>query len=316
LTARILTCSALSIAGLLFGSFSANASDVVRLPLADGFDFPVGKPNSIGYYKARGFWPNGHMGEDWNGKGGGNTDLGDPVYSMADGIVVQSRDVRVGWGNVVIIRHVFRDNDGKIKYVDSLYGHLNVRNVVLNQRVKRGQKVGTIGTAHGKYLAHLHFETRKNLYIGMHRSKFTKTYSNYHSPTTFIRAHRQCQTSSKLHSVPINTFAPYPGGRPVKYNGQTPTIAGSSKPAFSIPVAQRRSTPKPTSRTSPSSRKPAPSSKPKLDPKVEKIITENRKKTPETKPPAPKRRGLLSRLRSRYSKDGDEKKRRGGFSNR
>jgi hypothetical protein len=31
--------------------------------LADGFDFPVGIPDGQGYYKARGFRPNGHLGE-------------------------------------------------------------------------------------------------------------------------------------------------------------------------------------------------------------------------------------------------------------
>ena len=41
--------------------------------LADGFDLPVGKPDGEGYYKARGYRPNGHLGEDWNGKGGGDT---------------------------------------------------------------------------------------------------------------------------------------------------------------------------------------------------------------------------------------------------
>ena len=91
---------------------TASGVSTVKLRLADGFDFPVGRPDASGYYKARGFWPNGHLGEDWNGRGGGNTDLGDPVYACADGVVVHSRDVRVGWGNVVIIRHAYRDNRG------------------------------------------------------------------------------------------------------------------------------------------------------------------------------------------------------------
>ena len=39
--------------------------------LADGFDFPVGKPHADGYYRARGFRSGGHMGEDWDGVRGG-----------------------------------------------------------------------------------------------------------------------------------------------------------------------------------------------------------------------------------------------------
>ena len=44
---------------------------------ADGFDFPVGPPDAKNYYKARGFLPKGleHLGEDWNGTGGRNTDV-------------------------------------------------------------------------------------------------------------------------------------------------------------------------------------------------------------------------------------------------
>ena len=36
------------------------------VPLADGFDFPVGKPNGDGYYKARGLRLKSprHLGED------------------------------------------------------------------------------------------------------------------------------------------------------------------------------------------------------------------------------------------------------------
>ena len=64
----------------------------IRIPVTDGFDLPVGKPDGEGYYVFRGFYPNAHMGEDWNGNGGGNTDLGDPVYATADGVVVYSQE--------------------------------------------------------------------------------------------------------------------------------------------------------------------------------------------------------------------------------
>jgi hypothetical protein len=53
--------------------------------LANGFDFPVGIPEAQGYYKARGFRSHGHLGEDWDGIRGGDTDRGDPftVSAMA-----------------------------------------------------------------------------------------------------------------------------------------------------------------------------------------------------------------------------------------
>jgi murein DD-endopeptidase MepM/ murein hydrolase activator NlpD len=173
--------------------------------IADGFDFPVGKPEADGYYKARGFRSGGHLGEDWDGVGGGDTDLGDPIYCIGDGIVVFARDVHLGWGNVIIVRHAYRDN-GNVRYVDSLYGHLNSMLVGRGQRVARGQQIATMGTAHGQYDAHLHLEIRKNLEIGMSRSKFQKDFSNYYDPTQFINSHRHLAGGGANYKVAMNTF--------------------------------------------------------------------------------------------------------------
>ncbi|HEX7516341.1 MAG TPA: peptidoglycan DD-metalloendopeptidase family protein [Chthoniobacterales bacterium] len=173
--------------------------------LADGFDFPVGKPEAEGYYKARGFRSGGHMGEDWDGIRGGDTDLNDPIYSIGDGIVVFARDVHLGWGNVVIVRHAYREN-GEVKHIDSLYGHLNSILVNRGQRVARGQQIGKMGTAHGQYDAHLHLEIRKNLEIGMSRSKFQKNFSNYYDPSQFIASHRQLSGGGANFRVAMNTF--------------------------------------------------------------------------------------------------------------
>src|ERR1700737_2917709 len=122
---------------------SVSSSDSAFTKLADGFDFPVGKPDAQGYYKARGFRSKGHLGEDWDGVRGGDTDLGDPIYSIGDGIVVFARDCHMGWGNVVIVRHTYREG-GEIKNIDSLYGYLNSILVRRGQAVGRGQEVGTM----------------------------------------------------------------------------------------------------------------------------------------------------------------------------
>ncbi|MHA3770617.1 murein hydrolase activator EnvC family protein [Verrucomicrobiota bacterium sgz303538] len=189
----------------LSGAFG---SDVANVPLADGFDTPVGRDGTKQYYKARGFRSNGHLGEDWNGAGGGDTDLGDPVYATAHGIVVFAQDYRLGWGNVVIVRHAYMEG-GETRFVDSLYGHLNQIMVREGQQVRRGQQVGTIGNNRGMYDAHLHFEMRKNLQVGMHRSSFARDFSNYWDPTTFIASHPKLPGGG-LAQVPINTFAPTP----------------------------------------------------------------------------------------------------------
>ncbi len=189
----------------LYGQATYGAN-TIPTPIADGFDYPVGFPDAYGYYKARGYRPNGHLGEDWNGRGGGNTDLGDPVYAIGDGVVVYSQDYKMGWGNVVIVRHAYRSSDGRVHYIDSLYGHLNRRLVQRHQQVRRGQKVGTIGTNRGMYLAHLHFEIRKNVNIGMKRSSYARDYSSYHSPSHFIREHRNLRKEFRPHRIPVDNF--------------------------------------------------------------------------------------------------------------
>lgn len=183
------------------------------IKLADGFDFPVGKPDAAGYYKARGLRLRSptHFGEDWNGRGGGNTDLGDPVYSCADGIVTFSHNVRQGWGNVTIIRHAYRDTSGKVRFVDSLYGHLDKLMTKVGQKVKRGQQIGTIGSNFGMYPAHLHFEIRHNINIGMQRNSVDSTYTNWADPTAFINKYRRLNREWRGVTVPKGTYQEYKG---------------------------------------------------------------------------------------------------------
>lgn len=221
--------------GLWLGAAVASAERRVKVPMADGFEIPVGKPPGEGYYVFRGYAPNGHLGEDWNGKGGGDTDLGDPVYSCADGIVVFSYDVRVGWGNVVIVRHAYRAADGSIRQVDSLYAHLDRRTVRKDQIVKRGQQVGTIGTAHGRYAAHLHFEMRKNLEVGMNRSKFPKDFSVYYSPRQFMAAHRTLRAGG-MATIAVDTFGKYVGSGASP--DQTADTVGTGGPPREIPTRE------------------------------------------------------------------------------
>jgi murein DD-endopeptidase MepM/ murein hydrolase activator NlpD len=180
-------------------------SEMAFIKLADGFDFPVGKPDAQGYYKARGFHPKGHLGEDWDGVGGGDTDLGDPIYCIGDGVVVFARDCHMGWGNVVIVRHAYREA-GLTRNIDSLYAHLQRILVRRGQAVKRGQQIATLGNAHGLYDAHLHFEIRKNIEIGMSRAKFAQDFSNYFDPSRFILSHRHLQGGGRSYRIALNTF--------------------------------------------------------------------------------------------------------------
>jgi len=181
----------------------ASAGNTVKVKMADGFDFPVGKPNAAGYYKARGMRlrsPGLHYGEDWNGRGGGDSDLGDPIYSIGNGVVTWAYDVRKGWGRVVIIRHAYRDPaTGKVKFCDSLYGHLRSFSVKVGQQVKRGDKIGTMGSNRGMYPA------------GMQRSSVARSLTNWADPTTFINKYRRLNREWRKQPVPIGTYKEYAG---------------------------------------------------------------------------------------------------------
>ena len=196
-----------SLTAILFAAQATVGQETVNVRLADGFDCPVGGNGTKRYYKARGFRPNGHLGEDWNGAGGGDTDLGDPVYCVAHGVVVFARNFRMGWGNVVIVRHAYLEG-GETRFVDSLYGHLQSFTVREGQTVTRGQRLGGIGNNAGMYDAHLHFELRKDIRVGMHRHAYPRDFRTYWDPTSFIAARAKLPTLGTLAAVPINTFAP------------------------------------------------------------------------------------------------------------
>ena len=172
---------------------------------ADGFDMPVGKPDAVGYYRSRGLMVGRHMGDDWNGGGGGNSDLGAPVYSTAHGLVVYARDARMGWGKTVIIRHAYWSS-GRWNYVDSFYTHLHQIFVREGQKARRGQLVGSIGTNRGMYVAHLHFEIRKNLRIGINQGSYRRDLDNYYKPYDFILGRRKLSGGNRRVRVPVNTF--------------------------------------------------------------------------------------------------------------
>src|SRR6266480_5066636 len=125
--------------------------DLASLPTAARFDFPLGSENGAMSYNAQRFTENRHLGDDLNGIGGENSDLGDPIYAVADGRVLLARDGGPGWGNVIIVLHAYIEN-GERKYVQSYYGHVQDMLVYPGENVKRGQQIATVGTANGRYL--------------------------------------------------------------------------------------------------------------------------------------------------------------------
>ncbi len=139
-----------------------SAWQMAEIPRALRVDPPMGSDHSGLVYNAQKFWEMNekrgghHVGDDLNGIGGMNTDLGDPVFSTADGLVLYVGAPSPGWGNIVVIAH--RMPDGKTLH--SMYAHLDRIDVAPGALVSRGGKVGSVGTANGSYPAHLHFEMR------------------------------------------------------------------------------------------------------------------------------------------------------------
>lgn len=139
-----------------------SAWQTVQIPRAVRFDPPLGSEHSALIYNAQKFWEMNekrgghHTGDDLNGIGGMNTDLGDPVFAAADGLVIFAGEPSPGWGNVVVLAHTTPDG----KPLHSMYAHMHEILVNIGQLVPRGGKVGTVGTSNGFYPAHLHFEMR------------------------------------------------------------------------------------------------------------------------------------------------------------
>jgi len=90
--------------------------------------------------------------EDWNLESGGDTDLGEPLVAPFDGIVINAYDAGGAWG--LILRILGRTPEGEL--VTWMGAHLDEMYVHPGELVAAGQDIGTIGTGHGEYAAHLH----------------------------------------------------------------------------------------------------------------------------------------------------------------
>ncbi len=184
------------------------------IPPANGFDFPVGNADGDGAYtdKQTGKIHHGwhvsthfcewykygiHPAEDWNGDGGANSDLGQPVRSIAAGKVVFAKNCGQPSGGVVMIQHNYYENHLK-RRIRSVYVHMSNISVSEGQLVSRRQQIGEIGKDPLKrFFAHLHLELRRNENLkatywpsaaGKSRDWIRE---NYAAPSPFIRSHRE-----------------------------------------------------------------------------------------------------------------------------
>jgi len=203
-----------------------------EIPAADGFDFAAGNRDGKGAYrdKTTGKSYNGwyvathfaeaynlgiHTGEDWNGIGGGNTDLGQDVFVVASGRVAFAANYGEPWGNIVVVDHLFYENNQK-KRIRSVYAHLHEIKVQPGQDLQRRQLIGTIGQDPDKtFNAHLHLELRwdqtlePTYWPSSNGKSEAWVREHYAEPTSFISSHRALpvpQKESTLVLIDQNSY--------------------------------------------------------------------------------------------------------------
>lgn len=123
-----------------------------------------------------------HDGKDINDNGGGNSDLGKPLFAIAKGRVVGiHKHPTTGFGN-----HFFIQIDGAwgTRYVH--YAHCLEISVSENQEVNEGQQIAKVGNS-GTTYAHCHFAIKKNA-NGMDTVANTKAQldDSWEDPIAFI----------------------------------------------------------------------------------------------------------------------------------
>lgn len=105
-----------------------------------------------------------HYGTDfgWSSKNGGKNQ---PIYAVEDGKIIYRQTQTTSGGKVIHIKH----NNGYV----SEYAHLDTWVVKKGDKVKRGQKIGTMGKSGNASGEHLHLGVYKGTKIDYNdKSKF------------------------------------------------------------------------------------------------------------------------------------------------
>ncbi|MFN0202317.1 MAG: M23 family metallopeptidase [Bacteroidia bacterium] len=167
-------------AALVYTEIELSNFELWNIPIARSFQYPMVK----GGYLSRQFGEEKHLGEDWN-LAKGNGDLGSSIYSISSGMVIFCENLGGKWGKVVRILHNLGTRETPI-FVESVYAHLQNMNVKQGQIVKKGQIIGTMGNADGKFQAHLHLEirTQAGLPLGIGYGNDTE---GFITPSHFLR---------------------------------------------------------------------------------------------------------------------------------
>ncbi len=83
-----------------------------------------------------------------------------------------------------------------------MYAQLQTMEVAAGQFVKRGQRIGTVGTGNDNYLAHLHWEVRQTVGLGL-GAGFNPRSDGWLGPSDFVTAHRGDRYQQPLLAKPL-----------------------------------------------------------------------------------------------------------------
>lgn len=166
-----------------------------------------------------------HPGEDWNGRGGGDSDMGQPVYAVGRGLVFWKGWAN-GFGNAVMTIHKLPDGE----IVVSFYTHLqSYTDLSLLSEVSHSTIIGYVGKT-DTVAAHLHWEIRRESMFNVEANgagsdddviSLSASYpvnywpgvdssfvaSNYHDPSDFVKNHSAVGQYSSIYQSTAKTVA-------------------------------------------------------------------------------------------------------------
>ncbi|MBI3627777.1 MAG: M23 family metallopeptidase [Candidatus Sungbacteria bacterium] len=198
-----------------------------------------------------------HDGEDWNGKCGGDTDLGAPLYAIGTTgqVVYLDRSAPQGYGNRLYIRYSIAYSKGTNGVLTFDMGYLHLQDIVPSINwdpntpgsgsfVTSGQLVAHLGGT-GGWVPHLHWEAdATNLPINTNQYQnplYLSTALSYRSPS-LITDDRRDQKGYVFPTTYYGTFT-MSGNAPsslayVEYNGEKKSlknaVAAGWIPAWAI----------------------------------------------------------------------------------
>lgn len=182
----------------------------MRYPIDNLGNFNITAGNAFGQRITSTYY---HSGNDVNGNGGGNTDLGTPLKAIMNGIISSVVYQYSGYGNHLHLRF---EINGKTYWAH--YAHCQAIYVQAGQQVKEGDMIARLGNSGNSNYAHLHFEI-KNQPTGVEGiAKSVVDLQKWENPWEFIKKNIVQPITGSIPKQTIKTILEGPGSDGDKLN--------------------------------------------------------------------------------------------------